>query len=459
MGASWAAEEFRTLNLGDARLNRRATKLVEALTTQPGASIPKACGNEADTKAAYRLLSSEEVDPAEIRRAHAEATVERVREAQRVLAVQDTTSLDYTSRSSLRGAGMLESENGSGLMVHSAMALTVEGVPLGLLHQQVWARDPEEVGKRHTRRQRTTPEKESYRWVETIQACEQMLPLHVEAWVIGDRESDIFDVFALKRRPGLELVVRSAQNRRVRSDAGTKLREVVEAAPVAGKLEIEVPRSRKRKARTAVLEVQHCRMELLPPKNHLERKTLSPVPVSVVRVREQGTVPEGEEPIEWVLVTSVYIGSFEDAVEIVKAYAQRWKVERYHYVLKSGCRIEDLQLEHVSRIERALALYNVVAWRLLRLTYWSRAEPEQPCTTALEEDEWKALWVIGASKPLPKQPPKLREAVRMIAKLGGFQGRKNDGEPGVQSLWWGFRRLMDFTLAYRRLTYGFVGNG
>jgi hypothetical protein len=457
---SWAAEEFRTLRLGDVRLNRRAAKLAEALAMQPGASIPKACGNEADTKAAYRLLSSEDVDPAEIRRAHAEATVERVREAQRVLIPQDTTSLDYTSRSSLRGAGMLESENGRGLMVHSAMAVSTEGVPLGLLHQQVWARDPEEVGKRHTRRERPTQEKESHRWVETIRACEQILPLQVEAWVIGDRESDIFDVFALRRRPGLELVVRSAQNRRVRSDAGKKLREVVEAAPVVGKLEIKVPRSRKRKGRTAVLEVQHCRMELLPPTNHLDRRTLSPVPVSVVRVREQGTtVPAGEEPIEWVLVTSVYVGSSASAVEIVKAYAQRWKVERYHYVLKSGCRIEDLQLEHASRIERALALYNVVAWRLLRLTYWSRAEPDQPCTAVLEEDEWKALWVIGASKPLPKQPPKLCDAVRMIAKLGGFQGRKNDGEPGVQSLWWGFRRLMDFTLAYRRLTHGFVGNG
>jgi hypothetical protein len=458
-GASWAEEEFRTLDLGDVRLNRRAARLVEALAAQPGASIPKACGNEADTKAAYRLLSSEEVEPAELRRSHAEATAERASGARRVLIAQDTTSLDYTTRNSLRGAGMLESEHGRGLMVHTALALDEAGVPLGVLHQQVWARDVAQVGKRHTRRERATEEKESYRWVETIRACEQRLPLNVEAWVIGDRESDVFDVFALRRRPGLELVVRSAQNRRVRSDAGGKLREVVEGAPVAGKLEIEVPRSRNRKARTAVLEVQYCRMELLPPTHHQERKTLSPVPVSVVRVREQGTVPEGEEPIEWVLVTSVPVASLAEAVEIVKAYAQRWKVERYHYVLKSGCRIEDLQLEHASRIERALALYNVVAWRLLRLTYWARAKPEQPCTVALAEDEWKALWLIGAAKPLPKQVPKLSEAVRLIAKLGGFQGRKGDGEPGVQSLWWGFRRLMDFTLAYRRLSTGLMGNG
>jgi hypothetical protein len=254
------------------------------------------------------------------------------------------------------------------------------------------------------------------------------------------------------------LVVRSAQDRRVQSAGGGRLlREAVERAPVAGELTVEVPRSRKRQARTAVLEVQHCRMELLPPANHKERKQLSPVPVSVVRVRERGTVPAGEEPIEWVLVTTLFVDILAEALEVVKAYTQRWKVERYHYVLKSGCRIEDLQLEHASRIERALALYNVVAWRLLRLTYWSRAEPEQPCTVALEDDEWKALWLIGAAKPLPKKPPTLKEAVRIIAKLGGFQGRKNDGEPGVKSLWWGFRRLMDFTLAYRRLSAGTYG--
>src|SRR4051812_37968920 len=189
MGASWAAEEFRTLDLGDVRLNRRAVRLVEALAAQPGASIPKACGNEADTKAAYRLLSSEGVEAAELRKAHAEATAERARGVRRVLVAQDSTSLDYTTRNSLRGAGMLESKNGRGLLAHSALAMDEAGVALGMLHQQVWARDPAEVGKRHTRRARPTREKESIRWVETLRACERVLPLQVEAWVIGDAES------------------------------------------------------------------------------------------------------------------------------------------------------------------------------------------------------------------------------------------------------------------------------
>jgi hypothetical protein len=459
MEEKWAEEEFQTLDLGDARLNRRAMRLVEALAAQPGASIPKACGNEADTKAAYRLLSSDGVDPAQLRRAHAEATARRAGESRIVKVLSDTTRLDYTSHPAMRGAGMLESEYGYGLMVHSALVLDEQDVPLGLLHQQVWSRPVEEVGKRRTRKERETREKESAKWVETITACDRLLPLHVRAWVIGDRESDVFDVFAAPRSARLELVVRAAQNRRVRSESGLKLLEAVAQAPVAGKLTVSVQRSRKREAREAELEVQYCRMELLPPLDHLQRKTLSPVPVSVVRVRECGRVPAGEEPIEWVLVTSVYVGSLEEAIEIVRAYAQRWKIERYHYTLKSGCRIEDLQLESAQRLERALALYNVVAWRLLRLTYWARKEPEAPCTVALAEDEWQALLVADGVRKLPAKPPTLRDAVRRIAKLGGFQARKGDGEPGVQCLWWGFRRLMDLTLMYRRMRETFVGNG
>jgi Transposase DNA-binding/Transposase Tn5 dimerisation domain len=451
MGESWAEEEFRTLDLGDARLNRRAMRLVESLAAQPGASIPKACGSSADTKAAYRLLGCEDVDPAELRRAHAEATALRAGEAGIVKLLSDSTSLDFTWHRALRDAGMLESKHGYGLMVHSALAVDDRDVPLGILHQQVWRRPVEEVGKRHTRRTRETEEKESAKWIETITACDRALPVNVVGWVIGDSESDVFDVFAAPRSARLELVVRMAQNRRVRSELGPKLLEAVESAPVAGTMDVAVPRSRKREAREATLEVRHCRVELLPPTNHLHRKTLAPVPVSVVRVRETGTVPAGEEPIEWVLITTVPVSSLAGAIKIVEAYAQRWKVERYHYTLKSGCRIEELQLETAARLERALALYNVVAWRLLQLTYWARAEPEAPCTVALQDDEWKALLMADGVKKLPEKPPTLRDAVRRIAKLGGFQGRKGDKEPGVQCLWWGFRRLMDFTLMYRRM--------
>jgi transposase Tn5 family protein/transposase-like protein len=436
--------------------------MIQQFALNPGASIPKACGSWAETKAAYRALGSEEISAEEIRLAHARATVERMKGMERVLVLQDTMTLSYNTCPQSTGLGPVGKAGTHGLLVHSGLAVTPEGLPLGIVYQQVWARDKEER-KRQTRRKRLVEEKESFRWLETVDAVESLLPKDLEVWVAGDREADLFELFAMPRRPGLHLVVRAAHDRKVDSEEAAYLHAAAERAPQLGEMEVAVPRSRKRQARTAKLRVQACTLELVPPRNHLGRKDLSPIPVSVVRVRESGTVPEGEEPIEWMLISTVPVCTLARAVEVVEAYAQRWKIERYHYVLKSGCRVEKLQLENAERIERALSIYNVVAWRLLYMTYVLRVAPELPCTAVLEDDEWQALYVVGSRRPgrLPEKAPTIREAVRMIAMLGGFLGRKGDGEPGIQSIWTGFRRLMDFTLALRRLRASstLVGNG
>jgi len=463
MGTEWIGVEMATLELGDPRRSRRVMQMIEQFSANPMASIPKACGNAADTKAAYRALGSEAISAEEIRLAHARATAERTRGLERVLVTQDTFTLSFSTCPETEGLGPVGKAGSRGLFVHSGLVVTPEGLPLGIVHQQAWARDDEEEGKRHTRRKRLIEEKESFRWLETVDAVESLLPKDVEVWVAGDREADIFELFAMPRRPGLHLVVRAAHDRKVESEEAQYLHEAVEGSPVLGEMEVAVPRSRKRDPRTAKLQVQACTLDLVPPRNHLGREDLSPIRVSVVRVREMETVPEGEDPIEWMIITTVPVGSFEEAVEIVEAYAQRWKVERYHYVLKSGCGMEKLQLGSAERIERALSIYNVVAWRLLYMTYVARIAPELPCTAVLEDDEWKALFVVGSKRasPLPEKVPTVREAVRRVAMLGGFQGRKGDGEPGLQSIWTGFRRLMDFTLALQRLRVSttLVGNG
>lgn len=462
MGAQWIWMEMAPLELGDRRRNHRVIQMIDQFAANPTASIPKACGSAADTKAAYRALSSEEISAEAIRLAHARSTAERTRGLRRVVVAQDTFVLSLNTCPETEGLGSLGKAGTRGLFVHSGLVLTSEGLPLGIAHQQVWAREEEE-GKRGTRRKRLIEEKESFRWLETVDAVESLLPQDLEVWVTGDRESDIFELFAMPRRPGLHLVVRAAHDRKVESEEAQYLHEAVKRARVLGEMEVAVPRSEKRKARTAKLQVQACTLKLVPPRNHLGRKDLSPVPVSVVRVREMETAPEGEEPIEWMIITTVPVHSLAKAVEIIEAYAQRWKVERYHYVLKSGCGIEKLQLGSADRIERALSIYNVVAWRLLYMTYVARVAPELPCTAVLEDDEWKALYVVGSKRPspLPEQAPTVREAVRRVAMLGGFQGRKGDGEPGLQSIWTGFRRLMDFTLALQRLRASptLVGNG
>jgi hypothetical protein len=462
MGTEWIETEMRTLELGDPRRKERVMRMLEQFSGNPEASIPKASGSRADTKAAYRALGSDWVSSEGIRLAHARATVERMRELRRVLVLQDTMALSFNTCLGTKGLGPVGKAGTLGLLVHSGLAVIPEGLPLGIVYQEVWAREEEE-GKAKTRRKRLVEEKESFRWLETVDAVEALLPKDLEVWVAGDREADIFELFAMPRRAGLHLVVRAAHDRKVEGTEAGYLHQAIEEAPALGELEVEVPRSRKRKERTAKLRVQACTLDLVPPRHHLGRRDLSPVTVSVVRVRETETTPEAEEPVEWMIITTVPVSTLADAVEVVEAYAQRWKVERYHYVLKSGCRIEKLQLESADRIERALAIYNVVAWRLLYMTYVARIEPDLPCTAVLEEDEWKALFVVGSKRaePVPEKAPTVREAVRRVAMLGGFLGRRGDGEPGIQSIWTGFRRLMDFTLALQRLRASptLVGNG
>jgi hypothetical protein len=462
MGTEWIETEMRTLDLGDPRRARRVMQMIEQFSANPQASIPKACGSDAATKAAYRALGSEEISADEIRLAHTRATVERARSYKRVLVPQDTMVASFPTLAGTGGLGPVGKDGTRGLFVHSGMVVTPEGLPLGIIHQQVWAREEDER-KRHTRRKRPIEEKESFRWLEMVDAVESTLPHDLEVWISGDREADIFELFAMPLRPGLHLVVRAEHDRKVESEEAQYLRQAVENSPVLGHMEVSVPRSRKRKERTAKLQVRACTLKLLPPRNHPGRADLSPVAVSVVRVREVETTPEGEEPIEWMIITTVPVYSLGRAVEVVEAYAQRWKIERYHYVLKSGCGIEKLQLESADRIERALSIYNVVAWRLLYMTYVARIAPDLPCTAVLEDDEWKALFVVGSkrARPLPDQTPSVREAVRMVAALGGFLGRKGDGEPGIQAIWTGFRRLMDFTLALQRLRASapLLGNG
>ena len=461
MGSEWVEGEMETLELGDARRNARVKRMLEQFWQKPESSIPKASGSAAATKAAYRALGAEEISAEEIRLAHARATGERTRGLSRILVAQDTTALSFNTRPQTRGLGPLTKAGTHGLLVHSGLAVTPEGLPLGIVHQEVWAREEEQ--KRQTRRKRRIEEKESFRWLKSVDAVESLLPAEVEVWVVGDREADLFELFSMPRREGVHLVVRAAHDRKVESEGAQYLLEAAGHAPVLGEMEVAIPRSRKRRARTATLVVRAFAPRLVPPRNHLGRGDLSPVQVSVVWAREEASTPEGEEPVEWLITTTVPVHTLAEAEEVVEAYAQRWKIERYHYVLKSGCRVEDLQLESADRIERALAIYTVVAWRLMYMTYVARLAPELPCTTVLEEDEWQALFVVGSRQPvpLPEKVPTVREAVRMIAMLGGFLGRKGDGEPGIQSIWTGFRRLMDFTLAFKRLRASptLVGNG
>jgi hypothetical protein len=446
--AAWALTEVGAAALGDPRRTRRVATLLTDLAARPSDGIPAACAAPAATKAAYRCLANEAIVADELRAAHIAATAARLQGETTILALQDTTALDFTAHPALAGAGPLSHPAQHGVWLHSVLAATTEGVPQGLLHQQSWARDPETVGQRRTRRQRPTAEKESQRWLDAQAATDTVIPPETQVITVADREADIYDLFALPRPPRHAVLIRATQNRCIVEEAHY-LWEAVRTAPGGEVVPVLVGRRADRAPREAYLTLRWVAVTLLPPRNRPARATLAPLPLVAI-LAEEPVPPPGEPPIHWLLLTSLGVHSGEEALACVRWYACRWLVERYHFALKSGCKIEALQLRRTDRLERALALYAIVAWRLLWLTYLARAAPEQPCTVALAPAEWQVLYRTRYPHAiLPAQPPPLGPAVRWIARLGGFQDRTGDGAPGLKVLWRGLRRLEDLTVGWQ----------
>ncbi len=439
----WITTELGTAVLGDRRRTQRLVRLADALAARPTAAIPAACGNWAATKAAYRFFDDEAIAADAILAAHVAATVRRADEEPLVLALQDTTQLELSNHPALDGAGPLAGAGQRGLLVHSVLAATDDGVPLGLLHQHRWARDPEDAGSRHTRRAKPTAEKESQRWLDALSATQAALPAGSAVLTVADREADLYDLFALPRPEGGALLIRATHNRRVDHEA-RYLRAAIERAPVGGELTGAIGRRDARPPRPASLSLRSVALALWPP----HRQAGEAIPVVAVLAEELAPPPD-TPPIRWLLLTTLSDATPAGAIAAVRRYALRWLLERYHYALKQGCAVETLQLRTTARLERALAIDAVVAWRLLWLTSAARRDPEQPCTVALSEPEWRTLCgVIHRPAPPPSEPPSLRQAVRWIAQLGGFLGRRGDGEPGVKVIWRGLQRLEDLTLGW-----------
>ncbi len=445
---TWAEVELGDAVLGDPRRTRRLTTLVHTLAARPATSLPQACGAWAATKGAYRFLANKHVAPAAVRAAHQRRTLERVAAEPLVLLVQDTTHLEFASQPHIADLGPLNTRAhpGRGLLLHSTLALSAEGLPLGLLDQQLWARSAEAAGQRTQRKQRAIQAKESAKWLRGVAAAAAQLPPEQPTLVVADREADVYDLFLAPRGPRMHLLIRAAWDRRVRSadPAATHLWAAAQGWPEQDRQAVRVPRADQRPERQATVSLRWGSLHLQPPR-HRGGERLPAVPLQGVLVQEVAP-PAGVPPLEWLLLTTLPVASTAGAWQVVQRYRARWRIEQYHFVLKSGCRLEQLQLDSAERLERALALYSVVAWRLLALTYAARQQPEASAEPALSRAEWQTLWCVHHQQPVPPdEPPRLREAVRWIAQLGGFLARKGDGEPGVQTLWRGWQRLTDLT--------------
>ena len=448
---SWCVEEFAGVDLKDERLNRRCQALAADLATQPTMPINQACEDWADTKAAYRFFDHAQVTVDSILAPHQQQTVGRMSKHPLVLAVQDTSFLNYTHHPKTKGMGAIgtQKQKQRGFVLHSTLALTATGMPLGILTQDIWARPLDQPSKTPAEcAQQPIEEKESYKWIKAFRQTLALSPAEVETLTICDREADIYEMFALADQEEAKLLVRARFNRALVDESLGKLWNKVERSAIAGHLQVHVPQSDKQPERNTVVSVRYTTVTLRPPWRP-EQKKLPPVTLNAVLVREEDPPADVEEPIEWLLLTNWPVDSFDDAVQIVKWYRCRWQIEVFHKVLKSGCSIEECRLQTAERLFPFIALKSVIAWRLHWMTYVNRHEPTAPCTVVLAEHEWQALYIrIHRTPVLPDTPPTVREAVRWIGRLGGFLGRKRDGEPGITVLWRGWQRLHDLAATW-----------
>lgn len=431
----WAAEEFKTIDLGDKRLNKRAVLLAERLAEKPTASIPGACGGWAETQAAYRFLSQEDVGWQDILEPHWQCSLTRMRANRVVLCIQDTTELDFKGQT-ITGLGPLSFEAQRGMYVHPTYAVSPEREPLGVLDAWMWAREAKDAeGVR-------SGMKESLRWIEGYERVGELASQLPDTRLVylGDRESDIMQLMVRARELGhpADWLVRSQHNRSL--PGGTKLWDSVSAGTPLGEIRFTMPSRQGQKARAVCQEVWAQALNLSDGHGGKVR-------VTCIVAREKHA-PAGVAPVQWQLLSNRQAGSFDAVIELIDWYRARWEIEMFFNVLKNGCKVEALQLASIEKIERALALFMIVAWRIARLMRLGRTCPELEAELLFDRSEWQAAYILMKRRP-PAKPPALNAVVRLIAMLGGFLGRKGDGEPGVKTIWQGLQRVADFAQGLR----------
>ena len=427
---SWAADEFRDLDLGDKRRAARAVLLAERLADKPTASLPGACTGWAETQGAYRLFRQETFDWLDLLEPHRACTAQRMAAHPVVLCLQDTTELDFNGQQ-IQGLGPLSYEAQRGMYLHPTLAVSPAREPLGVLDAWMWAREPKAAdGTRGG-------EKESTRWVEgytrVAELAEQLERTRLV--YVGDRESDMLELMvrAHERGHAADYLLRSQHDRALPD--GKKLWSDVLATASLGEVRFALPPTKRRKSRPVCQQLRAKRVTLCDRRG-------GQLEVTCV-IATEINAPAGETPIEWRLLTNRDVKDFAAAAELVDWYRARWEIELFFLVLKQGCRVEALQLSTIGRIEKALVLFMIVAWRIARLMRLGRTCPDLDAALLFSPQEWQAAYILAKKRP-PKQAPQLNALIRLIASLGGFLGRKCDGEPGMQTLWLGLQRVRDF---------------
>ena len=463
-GEGWAQQEFGGAKLGDRRLSERLVQSARTLATMPGQAFSGvARGDWAAVKGYYRLIDQpddSQVSAQAILEPHRARTVQRMKAHQTVLCIQDGTDLNYTGLSQCEGLGVMGANQtgarGLGLHLHSTLVVSTEGVPLGVLNAQFTAPLAKSEQDKRPSHEIAIEEKKSFAWIAGLRECVALskeLPQTRQVCVM-DREADFFELFDEQRKSAkVDLLVRAKHDRVMPGQ--THLFEAVRKSAVQGALQVVVPRQSERpkkskqkarsarEQRTAEVQLRYLQVALPAPAN---QKDKAPISVWVVHVLEP-SAPEDAKPLEWFLLSTCVINSVDDAQACLRWYCLRWRIEDWHRVLKSGCRIEDLAHHSAERLERAIAINLVIAWRIMLMTLLGRACPELPAQVLLSDIEVSVLSAFAKQNRI-KPPANLGDAVRLVARLGGYLGRNNDPPPGHQIMWQGYAVLQMMCLGF-----------
>lgn len=453
MTVDWVANELERINIGDLRLNNRIMELLEKASKQPLVSLNKMFHTRKEVQACYRFFSNDLVDEIKIIKPHIQKTLERSSQHPVVLSLSDTTSLNYTTRKKLKDSGYISSNNAQGFFLHANIVVTPDRLHLGIGSQKIWAREKEKPG-RSLREYKPLVEKESYRWLEAYrdscklaESCKTTQVVH-----ITDREGDIFEIFAeyeSKKKNGVaaEYIIRSNHNRTVYSQGkSSALIEKLEGSKILGEVSFEIINRKNGTTRRVRQSVQAISGEI---KSRYGADTPNiKTSLNAIYLKEIDP-PEGEKPVNWCLLTSLCIDSFEDIMKVVKFYLCRWEIEVFFKTYKSGCKIEEKSLRSAERLFPLFSLFLIVAWRINFLLHMSRINPNLSCEVFFEESEWKAGYVAATrNRQPPSTPPSMKEMLGFIGKLGGHLGRKNDPDPGVKAIWIGICKLTNYADAW-----------
>lgn len=434
MDERWIKKQWFRSDLGDLRLNKRAIGIATASLKHPDKSLPQRLQKWPDLKGAYRFLSSEKISHKQLQVSHYQNVIEEAsKKRDTILFIQDGSELLFNSHRFTYGLGPTADAHGNGLMFHTCLAIRPnhEGNAevLGLANQEAWVRSEQQPKRK---------EVESAVWLETLNQIGSP-PKNCRWITIGDRGSDIFDFMHGAQKQGWNFVVRAKHNRHIEINGKKqRLHSWIRALTAKASVPIYLRGRGKEFSGEITLQLSWGTASVPPPKTATHEGIQE---WSFIRVHA-----EGRKSLEWILVTNIPINSQEDAIEFVRYYRHRWMIEEYHKALKTGCKIETNQLKHGDRILRLLGILGIVATRLLALREFSRLHSDHPAEQCVPQDMYRLI-----CKQFNLSKITVRQFWRSVAQLGGFIGRKGDGEPGWQTIWEGFSRVKDMLLGYKIL--------